>query len=107
MEDVRDILRKHGARIEGQIRTDAAAKMSKGSYSQEYTRFKEEMAPELSRYEKWCRSLGNVIKLNVAEKDKALVKRQIEIAHLDAEPSQALTLSVMVFIGVFLIGLLI
>ena len=105
--DVKDILRKHGARIEGQIRTEGMARISKGSYSQEYTRFKDEMAPELSKYEKWCRSLGNIVKLNVAEKDKQQIKRQLEIAHLDVEPSQALTLSVMSFVIVFLVGLLI
>jgi len=65
------------------------------------------MAPELSKYEKWCRSLGNIVKLNVAEKDKQQIKRQLEIAHLDVEPSQALTLSVMSFVIVFLVGLLI
>jgi hypothetical protein len=104
MPDVKDILRKYGSKIEGQINT---SNMKGGDYSQEYTRFKEEMAPELSKYERWCRSLGNIIKLNIAEKDKTAIKRQLEIAHLDVEPSQALTLSVMAFVGVFLIGLLV
>ncbi|MEK6829470.1 MAG: hypothetical protein AABY15_05035, partial [Nanoarchaeota archaeon] len=104
MADVKDILRKYGSKIEGQINVSS---IRHADYSQEYARFKEEMAPELSKYEKWCRSLGNAIKLNVAEKDRTAIKRQLEIAHLDVEPSQALTLSVMVFVGVFLIGLLI
>ncbi len=107
MTDVDDILRKYGSKIESQIKTDSANGRGNANYSQEYTKFKQEMVPELSRYEKWCKSLGNVIKLNIAEKDKAKVQRQLEIAHLDVEPSQALTLGVMAFIGVFLIGLLI
>ncbi|MEX2017248.1 MAG: hypothetical protein WD876_02145 [Candidatus Pacearchaeota archaeon] len=104
---VDDILRKYGSKIEGQINTDAAMRVGKSAYSQEYTRFKAEMAPELSKYEKWCKSLGNVIKLKVAEKDKIKVKRQLDIAHVDVAPEQALTLSVMSFVFVFLAGLLI
>ncbi len=104
MPDVNDILRKYGSKIEEQINT---TNIKKGNYSQEYVKFKGEMAPELSRYERWCKSLGDIIKLNVAEKDKVKIKRQLDIAHLDVDPSQALTLGVMTFIGVFLIGLMI
>jgi len=50
--DVKDILRRYGSKIEGQIKTDVAARMGKGNYSQEYVKFKQEMAPELSKYEK-------------------------------------------------------
>ena len=102
--NIDDILRKYGSKIEGQI---ATSNITKGNYSQEYMRFKSEMAPELSKYEKWCKSLGNMIKLNIAEKDRMKVKRQLDIAHLDVEPSQALTLSVMSFVIVFFIGLVV
>ncbi|MFH1787225.1 MAG: hypothetical protein ABH811_00310 [archaeon] len=104
MDDVRDIISKHSARIENQIKTSNSEKVN---YSKEYERFKGEMAPELTRFEKWCKSLGNVIKLKVSEKDKNRIKRDIEIAHLDIEPWQALGLSVMTFISVFIIGFLI
>ena len=104
--DVNDVLRKYSSKIGGQIKTDSILKSEKG-YSQEYMKFKDEMAPELSRYEKWCRSLGDVLKLNMAEKDKISMKKSLEIAHLDVEPSQALTLSVMSFVLMFLIGLII
>jgi hypothetical protein len=102
--DVKDILKKYSSKIEGQIRTSNTKDVN---YSREYVKFKQEMAPDLTRYERWCRSLGSVIKLNVSEKDKEKIKRQLEIAHLDIEPWQALTLGVMSFIGVFIIGLLI
>lgn len=104
MADVNEILRKYGSKIEGQINTSRAQKTD---YSQEYVRFKQEMSPELSKYERWCKTLGNTIKLNVSEKDKIKIKRQLDIAHLDVEPSQALTLGVMAFVSVFFIGLLI
>ena len=104
MVDVNDILRRHASRIEGQIRT---TQIENVNYSREYVKFKEEMAPNLSRYETWCRSLGSLIKLKVAAKDEARIRKHLEIAHLDIEPWQALTLSVMAFTSVFLLGLLI
>ena len=33
--------------------------------SQEYSHFKADMMPELSRYEKWAHSLGNFIKFKM------------------------------------------
>ena len=102
--DVREILNKHSARIEQQIRTN---KIESVNYSREYMTFRDEMAPELSRFERWCKSLGSIIKLKVSAKDEVRIRRQLEIAHLDIEPWQALTLSVMTFLGVFVLGLLI
>lgn len=101
---VEDILRKHGARIDEEM---GISKVDTGSYSQVYLDFKKERAPEYNRYEKFCHSLGKLIKLNVSEKDKSRIKRHLEIAHVDVEPWQSLTLSVMTFVSVFLLGLLI
>ena len=70
-------------------------------------KFKKEMAPELTRYERWCCSLGSLIKLKVSKKDEEKIKRHLEIAHLEIEPWQALTLSIMTFLGMFILGLLI
>ncbi len=100
-----EILKKHAARIECSIKT--SSDIEKVNYSQSYTQFKGEMSPELSRFEKWCKTLGNVIKLKVSKKDDEKIRKYLEIAHLDLEPSQTITLSVMVFISVFLLGLLI
>ena len=104
MVDIKDILRKHSARIEGQIRT---SNFENVNYSREYVKFKKEMAPELTRYERWCCSLGSLIKLKVSKKDEEKIKRHLEIAHLEIEPWQALTLSIMTFLGMFILGLLI
>lgn len=103
--EVKDILNKYGAKIEGQIKTDAVS--SSSGWSREYETFKEEMAPELSRYERWGKSLGSAIRLKVSQKDEEKVKKNLEIAHIDLEPWQALTLGVMSFIAVFFIGALI
>src|SRR3989344_4558688 len=100
---VDDILRKYGSKIEGSIKTSGV----NSKYSREYLNFKKEMAFEFTRYEKLCRSFGNLIKMNISEKDSAKIKRQLDIAHVDVEPWQALSLSVVVFLSVFFLGILI
>jgi hypothetical protein len=100
--NVDEILRKHAARIEQNIKTSEVENVN---FSQSYIKFKEEMSPELSRYENWCNSLGNIIKLKVSKKDEEKVKRDLEIAHLDLEPWQPVSFSIMVFIAVFFVGL--
>lgn len=101
--NIDDILRKHSARIETQIKSE----VRNVNYSREYVKFKQEMAPDLTRYERWCNSLGKIIKLKISEKDEKIIKRQLEIAHLEIEPWQSVTLSIMSFVAVFLIGLFI
>jgi Flp pilus assembly protein TadB len=101
--NVDEILRKHAARIEQNIKT---TETENNNFSQSYTKFKEEMSPELSRYEKWCNAFGNVIKLKVSKKDEEKVKTDLEIAHLDLEPWQPVSFSLMMFVGVFFIGLI-
>jgi hypothetical protein len=103
-DDIEDILRKYGSKIESRIATTRTKRVD---YSQEYVKFKQEMAPKISRYEKWCKSVGSIIKLKISEKDKTEINKQLKIAHLDLEPWQPLTLSIMSFIIIFLIGLFI
>ena len=103
-QSVDDILRTYGRKIKGKIKT---SNIKKGTYSREYFKFKQEMAPQLTRYERLCKSLGSLVKLNVSEKDAEKVRKQLKIAHLDIEPWQALTLSVVSFVAVFFIGVFI
>ena len=102
--EVENILKKYSSKIESQIKTSDTSDVN---YSREYTKFKQEMAPELTKYERWCQSLGKVIKLNIAKKDEEKIKKNLEIAHLDLEAWQPLTLSVMVFLAVFGLGLIV
>ncbi len=102
--NVKDVLRKHSSRIEKQIEGSNTQKVN---YSREYTRFREEMTSEFSRYERWCHSLGSVIKLKVSEKDRQKIEKHIKVAHLNVEAWQALTLSVMSFLAIFLLGIII
>ena len=105
MADINEILKKYGSKIEGQMKT-SNTRIQTTDYSSSYLRFKEEMAPQLNRYERWCKSLGSIIRLKPSKKDEDRIARQLEIAHLDIEAWQALTLSVVVFIGTFFLGLI-
>lgn len=72
------------------------------SYSKEYQTFREDMLPEISRYKRWAESLGNLIKINLSEKDRKKVQRYLDIGHLDVTPSQAMTLAVVSMLVVFI-----
>jgi Flp pilus assembly protein TadB len=76
------------------------------NFSSEYLQFKREMMPQLSRYEKWCKSLGNIIKLKVSEKDKIKIQKHLNAAHLDVTPSQTLTLAIVSLLLSFFVGVL-
>ncbi len=90
-----EILKKYSKRLEAAIGSETPA------YSGEYVRFKEEMIPEISAYEKWAKSLGNMVKIKVAEKDRIRIEKQLKTAHVDVTASQALTLSVLSMLTIF------
>lgn len=100
---VDELLAKYSSKIEGQMGGGAAIA---DNYSRDYEKFKGEMAPTLSRYEKWAKSLGSAIKLKISEKDRQKYQKDLDIAHLNVEPWQCLTLSFMSFFVVFMVGLL-
>lgn len=99
-----DIINKYSRRLESQINADFSSPAV--SQSAEYSQFKADMLPELNRYERWAKSLGNLIKINVAEKDRIKVQKHLSEARLDVTPSQALTLSIISFLGIFILTLL-
>ena len=55
-----DILRKYGARIERQMKGFDSQPAPQQEFSQSYETFRESMMPEFTKYEKWCKSLGNL-----------------------------------------------
>ena len=91
------IIEKYSKKLEGELN----GRVQGGDYSREYISFRQEMIHELSRYERWAKSLGNLIKLRIAEKDRTRVQRFLDISHLDVNASQALTLAVMSMFAVF------
>ncbi|MDH3353358.1 MAG: hypothetical protein OEL87_02835 [Nanoarchaeota archaeon] len=97
-----DILKKYGAKIDSQMKTYDSGAGQKKKFSQSYERFKGSMLPEFSRYERWCKTLGNLFVMKVADKDKNRIDRNIEIAHLNLSASEVLVFStVLLFLTLF------
>lgn len=102
---IEEIFKKHGARIEQKMNSFDSLSNSSSSFSREYSEFKKEMAPEFTRYERWCNGLGSIFRSNISKKDEERIKRQIEIAHLDIMPWQVFGLGLTVFLIIFFFGL--
>lgn len=97
-----DLMKKYGSRLEKEI----TGFDSGGSYSRSYANFKASMTPVLSNYEKWCKALGNIFKVNPSKKDSERIQKHIDQAHLSITPSEATTLSFMSFFIVLFLGIL-
>jgi Flp pilus assembly protein TadB len=107
-DETKKIIEKYERRLGGQIRMDPGygSGDNSGEISREYEQFKSEMIPQISRYERMCKTLGSIITVRVAEKDAQKLQRSIDIAHLEVTPSQAFGLAFMSALGAFLIGIL-
>jgi Flp pilus assembly protein TadB len=103
-KSIRDILDKYSSKIEAQI--NSSPNSTPTGFSKEYSNFKQDMIPEVSRYQRWSQTLGNIVKIKVGEKDREKVQRNLDIAHLDVTPSQALTLAIFSFLFVFILSAL-
>lgn len=100
---VDEILKKYENKLKGEIETTDLGVVKD---SKSYLKFREELGSELTNYERWCTTLGSIIKLNPSKKDSEKIQRDIEIAHMNIEPWQAITFSVVVFISVFFLGII-
>ncbi len=98
-----EIFKKYGKKLEGEI-TNYNLNINK--VSEDYLRFKRDMMPSLTRYEKLCQSLGTILKIKIAKKDEEKISKQLNIAHLNVTPSQTITLSIVVLFLVFFLGVL-
>ncbi len=101
MPTTKEILEKYSRKLESQITTDYE------DDSKEYIKFRQEMIPELSRYERWAKSLGNVIKIRVAEKDRQKIQHHLNTARLNVSADEALSLSLISMLGIFFATILI
>ena len=94
-----DVLKKYEAKLSSEMASSSG--IGQKEISREYYEFKQEMIPEVTKYGKWAQSLGNIIKIRVAEKDRARVQKYLDTAHLDVTATQALTLAIVSMLGVF------
>lgn len=105
--DVKDILERYSRKLGGEIRSDEGIIAIGQGVSREYSQFKEDMLPSLNRYEKLCQGIGNIIKIKIAQKDESRIQQQIDAAHLDVSPSQAIGLAIISILLTFFAGVLI
>jgi hypothetical protein len=104
MANIDDILRKYGGKISKQIGNE---EYKVSDVSREYTQFKQDMMPALSRYEKLAKSFGNVMKVQVSDKKKIKLQKVLETAHLDLTTSQVLSYAFFGAFITFFVGLLV
>jgi Flp pilus assembly protein TadB len=98
-----DILKKYGARIKKQMGSSGSSSETQ-KFSKSYAKFKGAMIPEFSRYEKWCKTFGNFIKMKVGEKDNTRIQKAIDIAHLNVTPGEVVVLATVLMFGILFGG---
>lgn len=103
-KEVEEILKKYAGKLEKQVKTEEAAPA--GEFGAEYLKFREGMMPQFSKYEQWANNLGNVITLKLAKKDEERIQKELDTAHLNITPSQAVALAIVALFGVFFTGVL-
>jgi hypothetical protein len=99
---VEDILKKYGGRISQEIDSD----LKVGDMSKEYVQFKQDMLPELTKFEKRAKSFGNILKLSLSEKDYKKMKYDLDSAHLDVAPGEVASYAFMAGFLVFFVSFL-
>ena len=104
MSDIDDILKKYGRKISNEI-DESEIKESK-DLSKEYIQFKRDMMPQLSRFERFAYSFGGILRVNVSEKDRINIQRNLDTAHLDVSPSEVVSFAFSGAFITFFIGLL-
>jgi hypothetical protein len=120
-KEVDKILKKYSKKIEKQMQGfdagvnqpvqgvgggEQSAENSEGT-STDYAQFKQDMLPELNKYEKWARGLGNFIKIKVSSKDEIRIGKQLKAGHLDVSSSEVVGLAIMSFLLTFFIGVIV
>ncbi len=106
MDSTKDILDKYSKKIEAQISGNEIRGNSDVKVSQEFSQFKQDMMPELSKYEQWVKGLGGFIKIKLAPKDENKIQNQLNIAHLEVSPGEVVGLALFSFLGLLFISIL-
>ncbi len=101
-----DVMKKYGAKLSGDIKDFDANNQTVNSqeYSESYREFKKGFAADYNGYEKFCKSVGNLVKIKASQKDTDKIQKYINIAHMNITPSEAVGTSISMFLLVFLLG---
>ncbi len=107
-ENVEDIMKKYGARLDSSVRTNQTSNSIPASIegSSEFQKFKSDMLPHFTRYENWCNNLGGSLKLKLSEKDRQKIQKEIDSAHLETRPENVVSLAMISFILTLFAGIL-
>jgi len=100
--DVKDVLAKYSKKIGNEMNSGASQDVS--SVSKDYQHFKKDLLPEFSRYERWVKNFGRIIKIKVSAKDDVKISKQLNVAHLDIEPGEVAGFAIMSFIILMFLG---
>ena len=100
--DIGEVIKKFEAKLEGQLgRTETS------NYSTEYLKFKQEVTPNLTTYERLCKNLGNIVKIKIKKEDEEKIANNLEGAHLDIEARDAAAFSLVSFLLTLLLSVLV
>jgi hypothetical protein len=93
-KSVDEILSKYSNQISRKISNEDEV----GDISREYTMFKRDMVPRLSKFENFVKSFS-FLNLSLSRKDNEKIQHYLNVAHLDITPSQVAAAS---FMGAFM-----
>jgi hypothetical protein len=102
--DVKDVLAKYSKKIGNEMNSENKQDVS--GVSRDYQKFKQELLPEFSRYERWVKTFGKMIKLKVSAKDDKIIRKKLQTAHLEVEPGEVVGFAVMSFVILMFLGTL-
>jgi hypothetical protein len=101
-----EILKKYQSKLGGQVNNFDKNPVGIAEYSKSYQEFKKGMVQNYSGYEKWCKTVGNLVHIKSSKKDSEKFQKYIDIAHLNITSDEAAGFSAMAFLLLFLLGFL-
>ncbi|MBI2148736.1 hypothetical protein HYU23_03580 [Candidatus Woesearchaeota archaeon] len=110
-EDIKEIIEKYKAKVEKYVDVEtegAAGSESLKAFSKEYLKFREEvLSKKVTRYEKWCSTAENIIKLKPSEKILPKLQEAINTSHLNITPAGAASFAALASLLIIFLGALI
>ncbi|RLF37138.1 MAG: hypothetical protein DRM99_01230 [Thermoplasmata archaeon] len=95
MVNVDEILKKYEARLEKEVGAEPTKKIE---FTREYEQFKREAFKPLSRYEKFAKFSGAILKVKPSSKARKKFQKALDAVHSEITPEEAASLSVNAFI---------
>ncbi len=107
-KEVKDVLEKYRSKIKEHIDIESEGEVqseSLRSFSKEYLTFREEiLSKRMSKYESWCNSAENIIKLKPNDKILPQLQEAINTAHLNITPTGAASFAALFSLLLILFG---